>query len=527
MLDHCDICGIAALESQEFRLHRPMFGQPRRECPTCYDKRNKRALLCTYAIVFLFGFISIGRTFGSQTPFLDRPGIALMFFFVLQVAIVLPHELGHALVARRLQFNNVRIMIGSGRVLLTTKLFGFPIIFNRVPFGGLTLLGPLPSPNTRKSLAVVAAGPIVNLVIIVIVSPFISWRGFFDGTATWPELIFWSNALVLVVNLIPHTVSTSYGMVANDGLQIWRLLTRLPNPTNRGTLRISRLELALCHALKWLILSITSATSIFLARGSVWLVRNHSAATSPTFNWTIGLIVMALAILVGWITIRIYQNPISLRRPQRSVAHYTTQQLELVKKGNAEYAGKDYAEAERTFDQAMSLIQDRNLPEFAELYLAKLKTHIQRGEADRAEELCLQLVTENLHKEQKIRVLDGLAYLFLSQPSSLWLHHAERLARKSLDLTPGQPTLKATLGGVLTEQGKFSEAEPFLRECLDQSHAIDDQAISSFYLGWINAASGNCSEGQRLIKYAMIALPEPWLIAKGRNLLDKAKTITR
>jgi len=143
----------------------------------------------------------------------------------------------------------------------------------------------------------------------------------------------------------------------------------------------------------------------------------------------------------------------------------------------------------------------------------------EQGLVNEAESTCLNFVREAVNKEYKLRVLDALACHFLYKPSSPWLNLAEKLARLGLEIVPGTLTLKGTLGAILTEQGKFAEAEPLLRECLERSPGQHDQGISSVYLGFIRLREGKTEEGKRLVEHGTILYPEPWLVAKANAKL--------
>jgi len=122
MAIHCDKCGIEALESQEFAEQRPIFGSPKRYCPVCHRKLVQRILFICYGAALFFAVFGVARANWREKPLLDQTGVWLVFFLILQVAIVLPHELGHAIVARIFRYKKIRILVGSGRLLITTKL---------------------------------------------------------------------------------------------------------------------------------------------------------------------------------------------------------------------------------------------------------------------------------------------------------------------------------------------------------------------------------------------------------------------
>jgi len=168
-------------------------------------------------------------------------------------------------------------------------------------------------------------------------------------------------------------------------------------------------------------------------------------------------------------------------------------------------------------------LPERNSEAFAQLLLAKLQVQIKQGDIDRAERTCLDYIAENVNKQHKLKVLDGFACLILYQPSTPWLKQAEKMARLGLELAPGTLTLKGTLGGILTEQDNFAEAEPLLRECMERSPSYHDQGISSFYLGVIKLAQGKAQEGKRLIKNATTLYPESWLVSKANTKLMESE----
>jgi hypothetical protein len=111
--------------------------------------------------------------------------------------------------------------------------------------------------------------------------------------------------------------------------------------------------------------------------------------------------------------------------------------------------------------------------------------------------------------------------MLLYKPGSPWLKQAEKAARLGLETVPGTLTLKGTLGAILTEQNRFEEAEPMLRECLERSPAQHDQGISSVYLGIIKLRQGQTEEGKRLIRHGTTLYPQAWLVAKAGAALSR------
>ena len=54
--------------------------------------------------------------------FWDIPKLFIAFFVILPL-VSLIHELGHVIIAKILGATNVKIIIGSGRILLNTRIF--------------------------------------------------------------------------------------------------------------------------------------------------------------------------------------------------------------------------------------------------------------------------------------------------------------------------------------------------------------------------------------------------------------------
>ena len=52
MPDHCDICGVAALESQRFAGERVPFRKPKRYCPACHRRFYYR-IFAGFALFYL------------------------------------------------------------------------------------------------------------------------------------------------------------------------------------------------------------------------------------------------------------------------------------------------------------------------------------------------------------------------------------------------------------------------------------------------------------------------------------------
>jgi len=144
--------------------------------------------------------------------------------------MILPHELGHALAARRLKYDQIRILLGSGPTVATFTLLGFPCVLNLFPFGGFTLSKPGSRYNWKGYFLYVAAGPAINLIIAFIVLLVAPLSSIFFHLGSWWAALFWANVVVLLNNLIPSKTSTRFGISPNDGYQLCQLLISRDNP---------------------------------------------------------------------------------------------------------------------------------------------------------------------------------------------------------------------------------------------------------------------------------------------------------
>jgi len=114
-------------------------------------------------------------------------GLNAVLIWLLVFLCVLLHELGHALAA---------------------KAYGIPTVdITLYPIGGVARMERMPEKPVQE-LVVAIAGPLVNVVIIIVLGAVLFATGGLDLTAivTDPNLLqilFWTNIVMVVFNLIP------------------------------------------------------------------------------------------------------------------------------------------------------------------------------------------------------------------------------------------------------------------------------------------------------------------------------------
>jgi tetratricopeptide (TPR) repeat protein len=204
-------------------------------------------------------------------------------------------------------------------------------------------------------------------------------------------------------------------------------------------------------------------------------------------------------------------------------ANFNEEQLEMAGHMEKLRQAGHYPEATMLLDRLLPRVTDHNSSLYAHLLLLKVDCLLRQNEIDQADEICVNFVQENVNEDQKSLMLDGFASYILYQSQAAHFARAEKFARMALKIAPDTLTLKGTLGSLLVEQGNYVEGEALLNECLQQSQAPIDQAISSFYLGMIKMRTGDAKEGKRLIKRGMKMYPEAWIVAKGNALLKETR----
>jgi tetratricopeptide (TPR) repeat protein len=246
-------------------------------------------------------------------------------------------------------------------------------------------------------------------------------------------------------------------------------------------------------------------------------------------NWmNIALIAILLGgfVLVGWSLW--FSNRVSARVEDTTGAMqslaaefraaFNEEQLEMAAHMGKLYQAGHFAEAAMLLERLLPAVTDHNSALYVRFLLIKVDCLLRQDQIDQAEKICVDYVQENVSNEQKLMVLDGCASYILYRSSTAHFARAEKLARMGLEIANESLTLKGTLGSLLVEQGDYAKGEALLNECQERSPALQDRAISYFYLGLIKMRTGKAKEGKRLLNCAMKMYPEPWMVAKGKAL---------
>jgi tetratricopeptide (TPR) repeat protein len=224
-LTTCSGCGLAS------QLHEAFQSEPnsiRRFCPPCWKRRdeaNERIYLITYVCLGVLGIVLAAMN--------SHWGFLLLTFFLFHVFGILgtlPHELGHAFAARALNLHVFQVVVGVGKRLFECRIVGVLVEFRTIPYGGFTLALPLDAQHFRiRHFVYALAGPVANLVVALIVLAVVGWDRIADfrpheKISPW-SLLFASNALIFLSNLVPRAYPSATGWTVSDGLHLIRSLT--------------------------------------------------------------------------------------------------------------------------------------------------------------------------------------------------------------------------------------------------------------------------------------------------------------
>ena len=224
-------------------------------CPTCWQKHN--ISVQTRLLIFQLVPGPLGLLYLFLLPN-DGMGWFLLNFFVFEIALILsilPHEFGHAFMAKRIGWRVFKIFIGFGKTVFKANLFGFETEFHAIPLGGAVLAAPLGKDHYRSKLfAFALAGPLANAVLML--GSLAALGGSLTGFGSVVrqlaplQVFFLANLLIVIENLWPKQVTTSFGKRPSDGKQLLETLQADPNRAAQSHAAGFIWEAAMCQEKK-------------------------------------------------------------------------------------------------------------------------------------------------------------------------------------------------------------------------------------------------------------------------------------
>ena len=177
-----------------------------------------------FIIVFSFAFLFM-MTMEIMTNF-EPKKLGALLFVVFWIPLLFIHEFGHALMAKVLGWEVKRVVLGVGKIMMTSRLFNAPVEIRSIPLEGFVQIAPKTVRLARlKHALIYFAGPGIELLAFFII---VLWLGGFDQfftiTNDYTRIALQSFAFAAlagaVLNLIPLGIITKDGSTPNDGMGI-------------------------------------------------------------------------------------------------------------------------------------------------------------------------------------------------------------------------------------------------------------------------------------------------------------------
>jgi tetratricopeptide (TPR) repeat protein len=219
----CQSCGMKSTVKQAFVEKKNLAGEVRNTfCFECMTKRQTKILIIEFIALVLFGiWCYIWDPHGFLTTFAVYAFASLL----INVPIILVHELAHAVIGSLFGLRIFAIHLGFGRLLINKKILGVRWVVRLVPLGGATILaGPETQFYRLRFFFAILAGPASHAVLVVLLYLSQAFLLITTGHTSWiVGLAIWLNIISLIINLIPHKVSSAYGMTGTDGMKLLQI----------------------------------------------------------------------------------------------------------------------------------------------------------------------------------------------------------------------------------------------------------------------------------------------------------------
>jgi len=520
-------------------------------------------------LVAYLGMGAVGVVFMTLLPG-NAFGSFCLNVFALQlfsVAAIVPHELGHAWVARAVQIPVVRIVIGFGTTFYRGRLLGFEFEWKPVILGGFTIVLPDAIPWMRaRHFLMLLAGPLTNLAMAGVVWWFIRALDVVSFRLSAPLNPGWifvlANLFVMAENLLPREIAYGTRTIPSDGLALLRLLffhDQVLTPRAQGP--ASRFKRIIYRVLAGVLIVIgVSAFSLGVFIGLVADPAPPAGARWIAFGLFGGL--GAALTWLAWTAMRHPFTPSSTggfaAREAVTERHFAYLQETstwparvsppvVVQNLRSMLLSGEPGEAEQYVDELLREVPDNSLllANKVELLMGADRTNealgllekllarpglgsetrtililnqavalVKCGQDQTARERVEELLASPASTVEKLMVLDQLACLPIMNGLKRYTVEAERWIRRALEMQPANLTLRGTLGSLLVELERWDEAEPVLREVYETSENDVDRGICSFYLALVARHRGDFRSAVRLAKRARTIYPEPWLTGR-------------
>jgi hypothetical protein len=223
----CDTCGVESqVEEAFYKVQHPYSSRVTRRCPGCWLKVQSATHRRTFFIYLGVAILAVADVLFAADSSFGWFVLNLVLFYLCLILSALPHELGHALVAKSVGFRPFYIIIGFGRTIFERNIKGFRFELRFFPLGGIAGSAPKTTTGYRtKKFLIVLAGPLANLMLAVAIMLPASEQDLFDftGRLRFAGVFFAANLFCFFYSLWPRMIHTTAGEIPSDGLQLWKL----------------------------------------------------------------------------------------------------------------------------------------------------------------------------------------------------------------------------------------------------------------------------------------------------------------
>jgi membrane-associated protease RseP (regulator of RpoE activity) len=187
------------------------------------DPMNRQELWsCIIFVLFLFGLFA-AEVYHDYQP-VKLGALFIVLFWIPLLAI---HELGHALTAAAVGWHVGQVVIGMGRMVQEFKVGSAVVELRVLPIQGFVKNVPtnLHWPRLKNAL-IYFAGPGADLLVAGLVLVLVGPATLFSRSSEYAVIALQSLAIAAaaqgIINLLPTSIRTPQGDIANDGLGIIR-----------------------------------------------------------------------------------------------------------------------------------------------------------------------------------------------------------------------------------------------------------------------------------------------------------------